>query len=148
MVFSKRGYLRRLAWAIEDRPDLPTVRADRPAAPPDRRPVAVSQLAKSRAQPCSRCSAVREPATRDEQGQPLCPSCLVSDPVNLETCTGCGRRRRISARTTDGPICERCRPWKTLTCSICGRTGPCVVSKTTGKPWYRTCTHHWARCVH
>jgi hypothetical protein len=180
-VFSKRGHLLRLAWAVEDRPDLLTGNGalapmpgvlrlidelcdagaqtiTRPACPRCQRIIRLHRpidgqwlcrncVAKSRAQPCSRCGAVREAATRDEQGRPLCPSCLVSDPVNHETCTGCGRRRRVAVRTPDGPLCERCRPWKTLTCDICGRTGPCVVSKATGKPWCRTCTHRWARCV-
>src|SRR5262249_33992278 len=35
-------------------------------------------LAKSRAEPCSRCGTVREAATRDEHGKPLCPYCLIS----------------------------------------------------------------------
>ena len=30
-------------------------------------------VARTRAQPCSRCKAVREAATRDDQGRPLCP---------------------------------------------------------------------------
>lgn len=38
--------------------------------------------AKSRAQPCSRCGAVREAATRDERGRPLCPNCLITDAAN------------------------------------------------------------------
>jgi hypothetical protein len=45
-------------------------------------------VAKSRAQPCSRCGTVREAAIRDEHGRPLCPYCLVIDPANQETCLG------------------------------------------------------------
>jgi hypothetical protein len=44
----------------------------------------------------------REPATRDEHGRPLCPSYLGTDPVNHETCSGCGRRRPISAAPRTG----------------------------------------------
>ena len=43
-------------------------------------------VARSRAQPCSRCGTVREAATRDEHGRPLCPNCLVTDPANQEHC--------------------------------------------------------------
>jgi hypothetical protein len=104
-------------------------------------------VAKSRAQPCSRCGAVREAATRDEHGRPLCPNCLISDPANLETCTNCGRRSRVSLRTPTGPLCGTCRPSKNLQCAICGRTGPCVVSETTGRPWCKACTQRWIQCA-
>jgi hypothetical protein len=91
--------------------------------------------------------APREPARRDEHGRPLCPSCLVTDPVNHETCSGCGRRRPVSARTPAGPLCPACLPWKILTCDICGRHAPCVISQATGAPWCRACKQRWARCT-
>lgn len=103
--------------------------------------------AKSRAQPCSRCGAVREAATRDEQGQPLCPYCLINDPANQETCIDCGRRRRVSVRTPNGPLCETCRPVKTMTCSICGRHAPCYISTATDQPWCEACRKRWVRCA-
>jgi uncharacterized protein YidB (DUF937 family) len=103
-------------------------------------------VARSRVQPCTRCGAVREPATRDEHGRPLCPNCLITDPANLEPCAGCRRRRPVSVRTPDGPLCESCRPWKVATCGICGREAPCVVSETTGQPWCRACKQRRARC--
>lgn len=106
-------------------------------------------VAKSRAVRCSRCSrcpAVREPAARDADGRPLCPYCLVSDPVNLEDCTSCGRRRTVAVRTADGPLCPNCRPIPTMTCSICSRQAPCVISKATGQPWCGACSQRWARC--
>jgi hypothetical protein len=53
---------------------------------------------------------VREAATRDEHGQPLCPNCLITDPANHETCLDCGRRRPVSLRTADGPLCGSCVP--------------------------------------
>jgi len=104
-------------------------------------------VAATRDQPCSRCGAVREAAIRDQAGRPLCPSCLVADPANHETCTKCGRRRQVSTRTPEGPVCQACRPWKVLTCSICGKHGPCLISKTTGLPWCRACKQRWAACA-
>lgn len=103
--------------------------------------------AKSRAQPCSRCGVVREAATRDEHGRPLCPYCLTIDPANQETCVGCGRRRPVSVRTADGPLCPACRPVATMTCAICGRQAPCSVSKATGQPCCQACRQRWARCI-
>lgn len=104
-------------------------------------------VAKSRAQACARCGAVRETATRDPDGRPLCAWCLTSDPANQETCTSCGRVRPVSVRATDGPLCESCRPWQIRTCSICTRTVPCLISTTTGQPWCRACKQRWARCA-
>jgi hypothetical protein len=103
--------------------------------------------AKSRAQVCVRCGAVREAGTRDEQGRPVCPTCLVQDPVNQETCAGCGRCRPVSTRTPDGPRCETCRPRTTMECAICGRTAPCTISVATGRPWCDACHKRWVRCV-
>ena len=104
-------------------------------------------LAKSKAEPCSRCGAVREPAARDEHHRPLCPHCLITDPANQESCTGCGRRRPVNVRTPDGPLCSTCRPWPVLTCAICGKHGPCGISKATGMPWCRACQQRSARCA-
>ena len=66
-------------------------------------------VARSRFQPCARCGAVQQVAIRDEHGRPLCPHCLVTDPANQEICTGCGRRRPVSVRSPDGPLCPACR---------------------------------------
>ncbi|MFB9730421.1 hypothetical protein ACFFRA_27715, partial [Haloechinothrix salitolerans] len=104
-------------------------------------------VAKSRAQPCSRCGVVREAATRDEHGQPLCPNCMITDPANQETCLDCGRRRPVNVRTAEGPLCGSCVPYKTLTCQICGKDAPCVISQATGTPWCRACRQRWIRCV-
>ena len=175
------GQRHRLAWALQDRPDLltgagaeapvPTVlrlidklcdiearTIVRPVCPGCGRVVRLhrpiggkwlcrSCTAKTRAQPCARCGAVREAATRDEHGKPLCPHCLITDPVNQEACIYCGRRRPVSVRTDNGPVCAICRPMKTMTCSICGNAGPCTVSAATGRPWCLTCHKRWARCA-
>jgi hypothetical protein len=104
-------------------------------------------VAATRAQPCARCGVVREAAIRDEHGRPLCPTCLITDPANQETCAKCGRRRPVSIRIPDGPVCPACRPWKMLACSICGKHVPCLISQATGTPWCRACKQRWARCV-
>ena len=103
-------------------------------------------VARSRAQPCSRCGALREPAARDQAGGPLCPHCLITDPANLETCAGCGRARPVSARAPGGPLCPSCLPAKMMTCAVCGRHTACYLSKTTGQPWCDACKQRWARC--
>lgn len=103
-------------------------------------------VAKSRAQPCSRCGAVREPAARDRAGGPLCSSCLITDPANLETCARCSRARPVSTRTPSGPLCPSCLPAKTMTCAVCARHTACYLSKTTGQPWCDACKQRWARC--
>lgn len=179
-VFSRPGNIQRLAWAIEDRPELlagagalapmPGVlrlidalcdagarNITRPACPACRRVTRLHRriagqwlcrncVAKSRARPCARCGAVRETAARDEHGQPLCPTCLVTDPANLEDCVGCGRRRRVSVRSEAGPLCETCRPIRTMTCSVCGRDAPCYLSKATGLPCCTACKQRRAQC--
>ena len=103
-------------------------------------------FAKTRAVPCSRCGAVREPAARDADGGPLCPNCLVNDPANLEDCIRCGRRLRVAVRTADGPLCQGCRPRPVVACSFCGREKPCETSRTTGQPWCENCQNRWRRC--
>jgi hypothetical protein len=103
-------------------------------------------IAKARAQPCARCGALREPATRDVRGRPLCPDCLVADPANLESCVNCGRRRPVSTRTPDGPLCAACPPLPVAICSICHESGPCGTSRLTGRPWCPSCQRRSARC--
>ncbi|HVA74457.1 MAG TPA: hypothetical protein VNF71_07815, partial [Acidimicrobiales bacterium] len=178
---SNAGQRRRLAWTLQDRPELlsgagaeapmPSVlrlidrlcdagatHIVRPACPHCRRVVALVKprnglrlcrmcVARSRAERCVRCQVVREPATRDDNGAPICPSCLIRDPVNHEDCSRCGRLRPVSVRRPDGVFCETCRPPKVLTCSICGRHGPALMSETTGQPWCRACSQRWARCA-
>jgi hypothetical protein len=176
----RAGQRHRLAWALQDQPDLltgagaaapaPTVlrlieglcdASAQTIVPPAcpgcqrvirlHRPIAGKWLcrnctAKSRAQPCVRCGAVREAATRDEHDHPLCAACLIVDPANQEICIECRRRRPVSVRTPDGPCCPNCRPSATAECSICRRTVPCTVSMVTGRPWCSACQQRWARC--
>lgn len=105
-------------------------------------------VAQSRAEQCSRCGAHRQPATRDEHGQPLCCNCLIADPANLEVCSQCGNNRPVATRTDAGPLCQRCHSFPMLPCTICGRTAPGAISRLTGLPRCRACNQRTARCSH
>ena len=59
-------------------------------------------IAHSRIEECSRCQSRREPVTRDPHDRSICANCFITDPANLETCTGCGRRRSVSRRNSVG----------------------------------------------
>jgi hypothetical protein len=104
-------------------------------------------FARARAVPCFGCGDIREPATRDTEGRPLCPFCLVNDPINWEECVGCGRRQRVATRLPDGPMCAACVPKKISTCSMCGRSVPCRTSTITGRPWCANCSRTWTACA-
>lgn len=129
------------------RPSCPrcrrVVRIDKPL---DGQRVCRTCIAHSRIEECSGCGARREPATRDDQGRPLCPNCLVNDPANLETCINCGRRKVVSTRTLDGPLCSSCPSLPVMACSICGEEKPCGTSRTTGRPWCPACQRRSAAC--
>ncbi|WP_219420050.1 hypothetical protein [Pseudonocardia nigra] len=82
----------------------------RPACPRCRRVVRIDKpldgarvcrtcIAHSRIEECVRCSARREPVTRDGHGRPVCANCFITDPANQQTCLGCGRRRPVERRT-------------------------------------------------
>lgn len=130
----------------------------RPACPRCARVVKLSKLrdglricrgceARLRAVPCARCGAVADPVARDGHGGPLCSGCFITDPSNQEVCARCARRRPVSVRGPDGPLCPSCRPLKEMTCAICGRSAPAEISKVTGEPWCRACQQRWARCA-
>jgi hypothetical protein len=121
-------------------------RAVRIAKPLNGQRVCRNCIAKSRIEQCSRCDARREPATRDERGQPICPNCLVNDPANLETCVGCGRQRRVHTRSPQGPLCGTCKSLPALDCFICGTTAPCGISRATGLPWCWSCQRRSVIC--
>lgn len=135
-----------------------TGRIVRPACPHCQRVVTLSKFrdgmrscrnceAKARAQPCGRCGVLREPATRDAYGRPLCPHCLATDPANQQICVRCGRRRPVNTRGPDGPVCPSCRTAPIRTCAICQRRAPCAISRAPGQPWCRACKQRWARCA-
>ncbi len=129
------------------RPSCPRChRAVRIQKPLDGQRVCRNCIAKSRVERCFRCGQAREPAVRDEQGRPLCPTCLVTDPTNLETCVNCGRLRAVSTRSPHGPLCSTCPALPVLVCSICHEAAPCGISRLTGAPWCVTCQRRRARC--
>jgi hypothetical protein len=119
------------------------VRIDKPL---DGMRVCRTCIARSRVEECVRCGARREPVTRDDRGGPLCANCFVTDPANLETCVHCGRRRRVERRTPQGALCSRCPALPLRTCSICGETTPCGISRATGQPWCPDCQRRSAAC--
>ena len=95
---------------------------------------------------CVRCATVAPVATRDTSGRPLCHNCVLRDPINLENCRGCGRRRAVAVRQPDGPRCNKCRPRTATVCGICGQTAACELSRATGQPWCSQCQGRWLRC--
>jgi hypothetical protein len=119
------------------------VRVDKPL---DGMRVCRTCIAHSRIEECVRCGARREPVTRDDHGKPLCANCFITDPANLELCIHCGRRRSVGHRTPDGPLCPSCPELPLLTCSICGETTLCGLSRATGRPWCPTCQRQSAAC--
>ncbi|WP_342338059.1 MULTISPECIES: hypothetical protein [unclassified Rhodococcus (in: high G+C Gram-positive bacteria)] len=119
------------------------VRIDKPL---DGQRVCRTCIAHSRIEECARCGARREPVSRDEHRRPICANCFCTDPANLEICLGCGRRRPVGRRTTDGPLCQTCHTLPIRTCSICGDTTPCGISRRTGRPWCPTCQRRAADC--
>jgi hypothetical protein len=129
------------------RPSCPgchrVVRIDKPL---DGQRVCRTCISHSRIEECSGCGARREPATRDGQGRPLCPNCLVNDPANLEQCGHCGRRKVVNTRTSEGPLCSGCPSLPAATCSICGKEKSCGTSRTTGRPWCPDCQRRSAPC--
>jgi hypothetical protein len=104
-------------------------------------------VAKTNAVSCARCGVLREPATRDAGGRPLCSYCLSSDPANQEVCVICARRRPVSNRTPQGPVCATCRQKTVLTCAICDSTAICEISKVTGQPWCHPCQRRREACA-
>jgi hypothetical protein len=103
--------------------------------------------ARARVETCGRCGVGSEPATRDENGKAVCSNCFVNDPENHEVCVGCGNRRPVNVRSEDGPRCQACRPRRTMTCSICGRSVICEISRATNEPWCNGCQQRWEPCA-
>lgn len=78
--------------------------------------------------PCSVCGRVVFANRHTPDGEPLCWHCA---PHILETCIGCGRDARVSARTDQGPLCQRCARTSPLMFRDCRRCG------TNGRLHYR-----------
>ncbi len=54
--------------------------------------------------------------------------------------------RQHALCSAEGQACAACIPRKIASCSMCGRTVPGMVSKTTGQPWCRACARWQAEC--
>jgi hypothetical protein len=78
-----------------------------------------------RAEVCSSCGRSKQVTTRTLDGQPVCSSCTKNDPVNHESCTGCGCVRLIVHRDSEKMLCHACWRGHHAVCSICGQTRPC-----------------------
>lgn len=95
-------------------------------------------IAHSRIEECSRCRARREPATRDQHGHPICADCFITDPANLKTCIGCGRRRTMRNLPHDrAPWCPTCQH-RTTTCSECAQLAA-IAAGTLTRPLCAAC---------
>ena len=104
-------------------------------------------IAHSRTEPCARCGAVREPVTRDGQGQAGLRELLHHRPGRTwKRAPAAGAAAGSSRRTADGPLCPGCPSLPVLTCSVCGQTAPCGISRATGKPWCPACQRTPAAC--
>jgi len=79
-----------------------------------------SCAAKQRARPCGRCGRTAAVAATGEDG-PICASCYARDPDRHEQCAGCGQRRKVNHRRSDGSaLCGSCHRNPVLTCADCG----------------------------
>lgn len=69
---------------------------------------------------CGRCTRLRPPAGRDDQGRPVCAQCWGRP---LRTCAECGALAPTKANGPEGPLCQPCYR-RTLQprriCSSCG----------------------------
>lgn len=69
---------------------------------------------------CIRCEQQRPVHSRTERGEPICHGCAT--PV-IETCTDCGRERRVHGRAAGAPYCQHCyakNPVSFRDCTRCG----------------------------
>lgn len=130
----------------------------RPPCPACRRVVALVKLrggvrlcsgcaGKSRAETCSRCGAVRQPATRDEHGRSICGVCL---PQKVMTCAICGDDVAcVISRATGRPWCRACQQ-RWARCAGCGQVRP-IRGGTRAEPLCSPCTcpepGFWRSCV-
>jgi integrase len=69
---------------------------------------------------CIRCEQQRPVHSRTGLGEPICHGC--AEPV-IETCTDCGRARRVHGRAAGAPYCQHCyakNPVSFRDCTRCG----------------------------
>lgn len=104
-------------------------------------------VGKSRAETCSRCGGMRQPATRDEHGRPVCSICR---PEKILTCDICGNNAPgVISRATGRPWCRACRQ-RWIRCTGCGQVAQ-IRGGTRAEPLCSTCTRpdpgFWRSCV-
>lgn len=83
-------------------------------------PKAICEPCAQRPKECSGCGRMMLPARHTEEGAPLCWACA---PQIIESCSECGRDKRVSARTTAGPLCQACARSSPLMFRDCVRCG-------------------------
>lgn len=70
---------------------------------------------------------------RDHAGRAVCASCR-REQREPELCCRCRRRAVPAARTTDGPVCQRCYQRPPQRCDACGRVRPLAVRRHDDQP--------------
>jgi hypothetical protein len=134
--------LRKLAWAVRDRPGLLTGEGASTTvlsvlrlidALADAGAIGVVKPA------CPRCGRAKKLQGKLDQVR-VCASCYARS--RAVTCSRCGHLRPPHTRDADGrPVCSNCRardPANQEKCAGCGRVSP-VVARTDDGPWCRYC---------
>ena len=141
-VFSKPTHLRRLAWAIEDHPDLLTGRGEQ--APILGVLRLIEELRDAGAQNITRpaCPGCQRPVRlhRRLDGRWHCRKCLAHS--RAQPCSRCGVHREAASRDEHGrPLCPNCyitEPANQETCIGCQRRRP-VNTRTPDGPLCGSC---------
>jgi len=130
------GQRRRLAWALQDRPELLTGAGAQAPVPAVLR--LIDALVDAGAHritrpPCPHCGRVIA-LVKPRDGVRLCRNCVAKS--RAETCAGCGVRREPATRDEHGrPLCPYCLitdPSNLETCLRCGRRRPVSVRTPDG----------------
>lgn len=124
------GDLQRLSWDIEGRPELLTGQGAHGSATLVRLLHALHDAGATGIvlPPCPNCDTQRPLHGRIEgKGPRVCKRCYENARPKV-TCSGCGRDRKVSARTAIGePLCHSCtisHPDRHDQCQRCGRVRP------------------------
>ncbi|MBQ0967665.1 XRE family transcriptional regulator [Streptomyces sp. RK23] len=80
---------------------------------------------------CAGCHRMRPPGYRSEDGTALCCNCA---PKTKRKCVGCGRVRKVNARTPAGPVCGACYEGPKRRCGVCGEVEQIQVRAADGQP--------------
>jgi hypothetical protein len=80
---------------------------------------------------CADCGRFMLPGRRLPDGTSLCQRCM---PRTLQPCCRCGRRKRVNARSADGPVCGACYSSAPRVCGICGTLALIMARATDSQP--------------